>query len=163
MKLIVQRVTSARVAVGNSITAEIERGLLVLVGIHKNDTETEMQWLARKLPKLRIFEDEEGKMNQSVADIGGGLLLVSQFTLYGDVRKGTRPSFISAAEPEKGEQLYDAFVAEVRRRHPGRRPEAPQYAAIRGWLQTKTLTAPRLPTNVTCAPTASVSGGLPAV
>ena len=119
MKLIVQRVASARVAVGNSITGEISRGLLVLVGIHKNDTETEMQWLARKLVRLRIFEDEEGKMNKSVADIGGGLLLVSQFTLYGEVRKGTRPSFISAAGPEKGERLYDAFVAEVRRLHHG--------------------------------------------
>lgn len=115
MKLIVQRVASARVTVENTITGEIQRGLLVLVGIHENDTRAELQWLARKLVKLRVFEDEHGKMNKSVADIGGGLLLVSQFTLYGDVRKGTRPSFISAAKPEKGEQLYDAFVAESRR------------------------------------------------
>lgn len=119
MKLIVQRVSSARVKLENSITGEIQQGLLVLVGVHEHDTEAEGEWLARKLVKLRIFEDEQQKMNKSVADTGGGLLLVSQFTLYGDVRKGTRPSFISAAKPEKGRQLYDAFVAAVRRLHKG--------------------------------------------
>lgn len=119
MKLIVQRVSSARVTLENSISGEIQQGLLVLVGVHENDTEAEGEWLARKLVKLRIFEDEQQKMNKSVADTGGGLLLVSQFTLYGDVRKGTRPSFISAAKPEKGRQLYDAFVAAVRRLHNG--------------------------------------------
>lgn len=117
MKLVVQRAASARVMVENRIVGAINRGLVVLVGIHENDTEAEAQWLARKLVRLRIFEDEHGKMNISAADIGGGLLLISQFTLYGDVRKGTRPSFIGAAKPEKGERLYDAFVAEVARLH----------------------------------------------
>lgn len=114
MKLLIQRVSSASVAVDNSVTGQIGSGLLVFIGIHENDTETELEWLVRKLLRLRVFEDEEGKMNRSIADIGGGLLLVSQFTLYGDVRKGTRPSFTSAAGPEKGERLYDAFVARIR-------------------------------------------------
>lgn len=114
MKLLVQRVSSASVKVESKLTGQIGPGLLVFIGIHENDTETELQWLVRKLIRLRVFEDDEGKMNRSVADTGGGLLLVSQFTLYGDVRKGTRPSFTSAARPEKGEQLYDAFVARVR-------------------------------------------------
>lgn len=113
MKLLVQRVSSASVKVESKLTGQIGRGLLVFIGIHENDTETELQWLVRKLLKLRVFEDDAGKMNRSVADIGGGLLLVSQFTLYGDVRKGTRPSFTSAAGPDKGKQLYDAFVTRV--------------------------------------------------
>lgn len=110
MRIVVQRVKNAKVTVDGSVTGQITRGLLLLVGIHADDTPEQMQWLCDKVLKLRIFEDEEGKMNRSVSDVGGGLLVVSQFTLYGNVQKGTRPSFIEAARPEKAEPLYNAMT-----------------------------------------------------
>lgn len=109
MRLIVQRVTNASVEVDGEITGEIEEGLMVLVGFGENDTEREADYLTRKLVKLRVFEDENGRMNKSTLDIGAKLLLVPQFTLYGKVKK-YRPSFHHALEPEKASELFDYFV-----------------------------------------------------
>ena len=114
MRAVVQRVSRAKVMVGGEITGEIGRGLLVLVGVGRNDTETAADYLADKVVGLRIFEDEAGKMNRSVAEVGGGVLAVSQFTLYGNVRKGKRPSFDDAARPEAARTLYERFVSRMR-------------------------------------------------
>jgi D-tyrosyl-tRNA(Tyr) deacylase len=111
MKVVIQRVKSASVTVGNEITGAIEEGLLLLVGIHKDDTKEQLEWMCEKILKLRIFEDEEEKMNLSVSDVGGGLLVVSQFTLYGNTKKGTRPSFIEAAKPDKAEPMYEEMIS----------------------------------------------------
>lgn len=111
MKVVVQRVSRAKVTVNDEITGSIRNGLLLLVGIHENDDGSIMKWVANKLLKLRIFEDEQGKMNRSVTDIRGEVLVVSQFTLYGNVKKGTRPSFIEAAKPEAAEPLYDQMIS----------------------------------------------------
>ena len=110
MKAVIQRVSSSSVMVDNEITGAINKGLLVLIGIHQDDTKEQMEWICNKISKLRIFEDEEGKMNLSVQDVGGGILLVSQFTLYANSDKGTRPSFIEAARPEKAEPMYKEMV-----------------------------------------------------
>ncbi|MBO6523003.1 MAG: D-tyrosyl-tRNA(Tyr) deacylase [Balneolaceae bacterium] len=110
MKVVVQRVSSASVMVGNEITGVIEKGLLLLVGIHQDDTEQQMKWMCEKILKLRVFEDEDKKMNLSVTDVKGELLVVSQFTLYGDTKKGTRPSYIEAARPEKAEPMYEEMI-----------------------------------------------------
>tara|TARA_R110000868_G_scaffold306734_1_gene568003 strand:+ start:34643 stop:35083 length:441 start_codon:yes stop_codon:yes gene_type:complete len=110
MKVVVQRVSSASVKVGNEIMGAIEKGLLLLVGIHQSDTPEQLKWMCEKILKLRIFEDEDEKMNLSVSDVEGGILIVSQFTLYGDARKGTRPSFIEAARPEKAEPMYEEMI-----------------------------------------------------
>ncbi len=110
MKVVVQRVKEASVTVGNEMTGSIENGLLLLVGIHADDTYEQMKWMCEKILKLRIFEDEDEKMNRSVVDVEGGILVVSQFTLYGDARKGTRPSFITAARPEKAEPMYEQMI-----------------------------------------------------
>ncbi len=110
MRLVVQRVSSATVKINGEISGRIGPGLLVLAAVHQHDDMKTLKWAADKMMKLRIFEDEDGKMNRSVTDTGGGILIVSQFTLYGDVRKGTRPSFIESAPPDKAETLYDAFV-----------------------------------------------------
>ncbi len=96
--------------VDNEITGAIDQGILVLVGIHEDDTEEQLEWICNKISKLRIFEDEEGKMNRSVQDVGGRILLVSQFTLYANSDKGTRPSFIEAARPEKAEPMYEEMI-----------------------------------------------------
>jgi D-tyrosyl-tRNA(Tyr) deacylase len=114
MRLVIQRVREACVTVGDEITGEIGRGLLVLVGIHRDDTEQDALFLADKTVNLRIFEDEQGKMNRSLREVGGGILAVSQFTLYGDVRKGRRPSFATAAPPERAEALFERYVAALR-------------------------------------------------
>jgi D-tyrosyl-tRNA(Tyr) deacylase len=111
MKVIIQRVSSASVTIGNEITGAINQGLLLLVGIHQDDTTEQLDWMSEKILKLRIFEDEDGKMNKSVSDVGGDILIVSQFTLYGDTRKGTRPSFIEAAKPDKAEPMYNEMVS----------------------------------------------------
>ncbi|HHY57942.1 MAG TPA: D-tyrosyl-tRNA(Tyr) deacylase [Chloroflexi bacterium] len=109
MRAVVQRVTSAQVTVAGEIVGQIERGFLVLVGVTHSDGEAEAAYLARKIVGLRVFDDDDGKMNLSLTDIGGAVLAVSQFTLYGDVRKGRRPSFIDAARPEYAEPLYQRF------------------------------------------------------
>lgn len=114
MRAVVQRVTRASVRVGEEIVGEIGNGLVVLLGIARDDTKVEAAYLVDKISNLRVFDDEEGKMNLSVKDVGGGLLIISQFTLYGDVRRGLRPSWIDAAPPEIAEPLYDFFVRQAR-------------------------------------------------
>lgn len=109
MQLVVQRVNRASVEVAGEVTGAIEHGLMVLVGVGHASTEDDAAWLAAKTEKLRIFPDADGLMNRSVADVGGGVLAISQFTLYGDASKGNRPSFRHAAEPERGEALYDVY------------------------------------------------------
>jgi len=113
MRACVQRVTHASVVVAGVEIGAIDQGLLVLLGVGHNDTEAAAQSMAEKIVALRIFEDAEGKMNRSLIDSGGALLAVSQFTLYGDCRKGRRPSFIKAAPPDLGERLYQHFVTAV--------------------------------------------------
>jgi len=110
MKIVVQRVKRASVTVDGNVTGSINQGLLLLIGIHESDSKEEIDWCCRKISKLRIFEDDDGKMNRSVQDVEGGILAVSQFTLYGNTRKGTRPSFIEAAKPDVAEPLYDYMV-----------------------------------------------------
>lgn len=114
MRAVVQRVSRAQVAVDGEIVGEVGRGLLVLLGVTHADTEVDADYLADKIAVLRVFEDENGKMNLDVASIGGGILVVSQFTLYGDVRRGKRPSFDAAAKPERARELYKYFVARIR-------------------------------------------------
>jgi D-tyrosyl-tRNA(Tyr) deacylase len=115
MKAVVQRVSNAFVTVGGNTVGQIGRGLLVLVGFTEGDGRDQMEWMAAKLKGLRIFSDSEGRMNLDVAQVGGELLLVSQFTLYGDVSRGRRPSFVTAAEPNEARRLYDEFVEVCRR------------------------------------------------
>jgi D-tyrosyl-tRNA(Tyr) deacylase len=118
MKAVIQRVSSASVTVEDKIVGAIGRGILVLVGVEKGDDESKADWLAEKIVTLRIFEDEQGKMNRSLMEIGGELLAVSQFTLAGNCDKGRRPSFDTAAPPDEGKRLYDYFVAAVQRLGP---------------------------------------------
>jgi D-aminoacyl-tRNA deacylase len=113
MRAVVQRVSSARVSVEETVIGEIGKGLLVLLGIAPGDSPENADWLAEKLVGLRIFEDDAGKMNHSLDEVGGAMLVVSQFTLYGDCRKGRRPSFIEAAPPEVAVPLYEAFIRTV--------------------------------------------------
>jgi len=114
MRTVIQRVKQAKVTVAGEITGEIGTGLLVLLGVGREDDEAAADYLSAKTVGLRVFEDREGKMNLSVQDAGGAVLVVSQFTLYGDVRKGKRPSFDDAARPEKARALYEYFVEQVR-------------------------------------------------
>jgi len=114
MRAVVQRVTRATVRVEGEMIGEIGNGLVVLLGIARDDTKVEAAYLVDKITNLRIFDDEDGKMNLSVKDVKGGLLIVSQFTLFGDVRRGLRPSWIDAAPPEVAEPLYDFFVRQAR-------------------------------------------------
>lgn len=113
MRAVVQRVSQAAVRVDNKIVGEINSGLLVLLGVTHEDGEKEAKWLAEKIAKLRIFSDEDGKMNLSAFDIKGSILVVSQFTLYGNCRRGARPSFSDAAPPEQAELLYEYFCKEL--------------------------------------------------
>lgn len=115
MRAVVQRVSRARVTVDGRATGEIEAGLLVFLGVSVQDAEADAKYLLDKILNLRIFNDADGKMNESLREQGGGLLVVSQFTLYGDTRKGRRPSFIDAARPEDANRLYEFFVAEARK------------------------------------------------
>ena len=110
MRACVQRVTRAHVTVADETTGRIEHGLVVLLGVGQDDTDQDAQFLADKIVDLRIFEDEDGRMNRSLQDVAGGLLVVSQLTLWGDCRKGRRPSFVMAAEPGMAERLYEQFV-----------------------------------------------------
>jgi D-tyrosyl-tRNA(Tyr) deacylase len=115
MRVVIQRVDEAQVKVDEKVTGQIGKGLLVFLGIARTDTEKEADYLVDKIAGLRIFPDDAGKMNRNIADVGGSLLIVSQFTLYGDCRKGRRPSFDLAASPEQAKILYDHFVAAARR------------------------------------------------
>ena len=115
MRAVVQRVTRAKVTVEDQLAGEIGQGLVVLLGVARDDAEADADYLASKIASLRIFDDEAGKMNRSLVDISGGLLVVSQFTLYGDVRRGLRPSWIEAATPETAKPLYEYFFERVRK------------------------------------------------
>jgi len=114
MRALLQRVTQARVVVDGETVGEINRGLLVLLGITHGDTPEQARWLAEKVATLRIFADDEGKMNRDIIEVGGSMLIVSQFTLYGDARKGRRPSFVDASGPEIAIPLYEAFINAVK-------------------------------------------------
>jgi D-tyrosyl-tRNA(Tyr) deacylase len=127
MRAVVQRVSRAKVSVEDAVVGEIGPGLLVLLGVGRGDTETDAAYLAEKIAGLRVFEDADGKMNRSVIDAGGSVLAVSQFTLYGDVRKGKRPSFDNAAPPEEARRLYEFFVERIRAQ--GMRCETGQFHA----------------------------------
>lgn len=114
MRAVVQKVSSSSVAVDNQVVGKIDKGLVVLLGVGHNDTEKDVNYLAEKIAGLRIFEDENDKLNLSVLDIGGEVLVVSQFTLYGDCRRGRRPSFSSAAPPAEAKELYHKFVSKLK-------------------------------------------------
>ena len=115
MRAVVQRVSRAKVTVEGDVTGEIGKGVLVLLGVSVNDKESDADYLVDKIVNLRVFEDGEGKMNDALLDAGGGMLVVSQFTLYGDTRRGRRPSFINAARPEDANRLYEYFVSQARK------------------------------------------------
>lgn len=114
MRALVQRVSHARVVIDGAVAGEIERGLLILLGITHTDTVEDARWLAEKVATLRIFADDEGKMNRDLIEVDGAALIVSQFTLYGDARKGRRPSFVAAAGPDVAIPLYEAFINGVK-------------------------------------------------
>ena len=116
MRAVVQRVAQSAVAVDEEVGGKIDRGLCILLGVGVGDTEEDAEWLADKIVNLRIFEDCDGKMNRSLLETGGAVLVVSQFTLYGDCRKGRRPSFVEAASAEEGNRLYECFVERMRLR-----------------------------------------------
>ena len=115
MRAVIQRVTRAKVTVDGKTVGEIQNGLVILLGVARDDAESDATYLEKKIVALRIFDDADGKMNLSLKDSGGGALVVSQFTLYGDVRRGLRPSWIDAAAPEIAEPLYDFFCKEMRK------------------------------------------------
>ena len=116
MRAVIQRVSKASVSINGRSVGKIGAGFCVLLGVGVGDTERDAEWMAEKIVNLRIFEDEDGKMNRALHDVGGGMLIVSQFTLYGDCRKGRRPSFIEAAPAEEGNRLYEYFVGQVKNR-----------------------------------------------
>ncbi|RID85257.1 D-tyrosyl-tRNA(Tyr) deacylase [Peribacillus asahii] len=128
MRVVLQRSKAAKVVVAGETIGEIERGLVLLVGVTHGDTAEDAAYLAEKIVNLRIFEDEDGKMNHSLLDVGGSILSVSQFTLYGDCRKGRRPNFMDAARPEEAEVLYERFNEELRKR--GVHTETGQFGAM---------------------------------
>ncbi len=128
MRAVIQRVSQAGVTIANRQTAKIGRGLLILVGVEQGDSPADAEWLAGKVVQLRIFPDEAGKMNRDVRAVDGNLLVVSQFTLLGDARKGNRPSFVQAARPEEAVPLYELFLNRLESRT-GRRPQQGVFAA----------------------------------
>ncbi|MDY2942675.1 MAG: D-aminoacyl-tRNA deacylase [Paludibacteraceae bacterium] len=128
MRVVVQRVTNASVRINDTVVGEIPKGFLLLVGITHTDTRAEVEYVAKKVAQLRVFEDEAGKMNLALHDIGGAVLSVSQFTLYGDCSHGNRPSFIQAARPEQAEPLYDYFNQLLREQY-GLRVETGRFGA----------------------------------
>ena len=115
MRAVIQRVSEASVTIDEQVVGKIGRGFMILLGIHKEDTQEDADYLIRKIPLLRVFEDAEGKMNQSLQDVGGSVLSVSQFTLYADTKKGNRPSFVKAARPETAIPLYEYFNEGLRK------------------------------------------------
>ena len=115
MKIVLQRVSYGSVTVDSELVGEISKGLVLLVGVGKEDTTTQANFLAEKILNLRVFEDEDGKMNLSALDIKAEILAISQFTLYGDTKKGRRPSFVEAAQPEKAQMLYEYFVEQLKK------------------------------------------------
>jgi D-tyrosyl-tRNA(Tyr) deacylase len=119
MRVVLQRVSRAEVRIEGAVVGSVARGFVLLVGFTDGDDEAASAWMADKIVSLRVFPDEEGRMNRDLAEVGGGLLVVSQFTLYGDVRKGRRPSFVHAAAPARAEALYDRFVDQLRDRTSG--------------------------------------------
>ena len=120
MRVVLQRVSEAHVTIEGKVVGEIGLGQFLLVGFKQSDTTDQVEWMADKVVGLRIFQDDAGKMNRTLADVDGSILVVSQFTLYGDVRKGRRPSFIDAATPETAIRLYERFVQLLKARHPGK-------------------------------------------
>ena len=120
MRVVLQRVSEAHVTIEGKVVGEIGLGQFLLVGFKQSDTTDQVEWMADKVVGLRIFQDDAGKMNRTLADVDGSILVVSQFTLYGDVRKGRRPSFIDAATPETAIRLYERFVELLEARHPGK-------------------------------------------
>jgi D-aminoacyl-tRNA deacylase len=128
MRVLLQRVSRAEVRVDGRVTGRIERGYLLLFGVRGSDDAGVAAWMAEKVAGLRLFADEDGKMNRSLADVGGAVLVVSQFTLYGDARKGRRPSFIEAARPEHAEPLYETFTGLLRAQ--GLRVETGEFGAM---------------------------------
>lgn len=120
MRVVLQRVSEAHVTIEGKVVGEIGLGQFLLVGFKQSDTTDQVEWMADKVVSLRIFQDDAGKMNRTLADVDGSILVVSQFTLYGDVRKGRRPSFIDAATPETAIRLYERFVELLEARHPGK-------------------------------------------
>lgn len=117
MRAVVQRVSRAGVKVEEKIIGKIDRGILLLLGVEESDEEKDLEYMCDKIPNLRIFEDEEGKMNKSLLDVGGSLLVISQFTLLGDARKGRRPSFTQAARPEKAIPMYERFIDSMKEKN----------------------------------------------
>ena len=148
MKAVVQRVAGASVQVGTEEVARIGHGLLVLLGVGARDTEADAKYIADKVAALRIFDDQQGKMNLSVTDVGGAVLVISQFTLYGDCRKGRRPSFTNAAEPAKAKALYEAVVEKLLARglavQPGRFQAAMQVSLVNDGPVTLQLDSSRM-------------------
>lgn len=128
MKAVVQRAVNASVTVEEKAVGTIDQGLVVLLGVTHEDTEEDARYLAKKIPYLRIFEDKDGKMNHSLVDLGGQMLSISQFTLYGDCRKGRRPNFMQAAKPDQAEELYKSFNQMVE--HEGVKVETGQFGAM---------------------------------
>ena len=116
MKAVIQRVSKASVSIERQEVGNIERGLVILLGVHEADTSADVEYLVKKIAQMRIFEDEQGKMNRSIEDIQGAVLSISQFTLFADTKKGNRPSFIAAARPEIAIPLYEAFNEEIKQR-----------------------------------------------
>lgn len=117
MRSVIQRVTKAKVSVNEEVVGKIDNGLMILLGIEDNDEVKDIEYMVDKVINLRIFEDEDNKMNKSVIDTGGSILAVSQFTLLGDARKGRRPSFINAAQPEKATPLYELFIKKIKEKN----------------------------------------------
>jgi D-tyrosyl-tRNA(Tyr) deacylase len=128
MKVVLQRVSQASVSIDGTVVGAIERGFCLLVGFTDGDGPDQVRWMADKVVGLRVFSDEHGKMNLALADVGGAVLVVSQFTLYGEVEKGRRPSFLAAARPEVAIPLYESFLTELRRR--GVRVESGEFGAM---------------------------------
>jgi len=130
MRVVLQRVSRAAVRVGDRTVGQISQGFLVLAGFAPTDTDAQLSWMAEKILGLRVFGDAEGKMNRDLADVGGGVLVVSQFTLYGDASKGRRPSFIGAAQPDVAIPLYERFVALLREKANGIPVETGEFGAM---------------------------------